>query len=120
MLSIFKPDHCIAEQHLHCALCAPCFCRVIEQKRSIVRLGLAGENPSKAILIRFSDLHFHEISFHDLGDQFDGVPPLAFSFCGERNPLHLEVGLHLLVTLDVLKFFERDQDGGEFVLDAVQ
>jgi hypothetical protein len=48
------------------------------------------------------------------------VPPLAFSFCGEWNPLHLEVGLHLLVTLDVLQFFDCDHNRHKFVLDAVQ
>lgn len=85
-----------------------------------MRLVVASEYPCEAILICGLDVHFHKISFHDLGDQFDGVPPLAFTFCGERNPFNVEVGLHLLVTLNVLKFFKRDQNSSEFVLNAVQ
>lgn len=121
VLSIFQPDHGIAKQHLHRAKRASRLSGIVEQKRSIMRFGVAGEYPCEAILILGkSKIHGLCILLDNLGDQFDGVPPLAFTFCGEQNPFNAEVGLHLLVTLDVLKFFKRDQNGSEFMLNAVQ
>lgn len=86
-----------------------------------MRAFFARIDPCEAILVLGGfKIHGHGILLDGFGNQFDGVPPLAFAFCGERNPFHTEVGLHLLVTLNVLQFFDSDQYRHKFLLDAVQ
>lgn len=118
MLSIFQPDDEFGKGLFHGVFGIFGFGRSVEEERAILSIFFAGVDPREAILIGLVDLQGHVISFDDLCDQFDGVPPLACAFCGERDPFHLEVGLHLLVTLDVLQCFYGDQHSGEFALDA--
>lgn len=116
---VFEPDECTAKKKFHGLVGATGIGGIVKQEGAVVGFAFAKQDPCEAILILFLvNLHVQKISFHDLGDEFDGVPPLAFSFGWERNPLNAEVGLHLLVTLDVLQFFYRDQHSGEFALDA--
>lgn len=103
VIAILQPDHRIAKQDLHRAVCAARIGGIVEQKRSILRYAVAREFPCEAILILGGfEIHGLCILLDNLGDQFDGVPPLAITSCGERDPFHTEIGLHLLVTLDVL------------------
>lgn len=109
VFSIFQPNHRIAKQDLHRAKRASRLGGVVEQKRSVMRFGVAREYPCEAILIlgKFK-IHGLCIILDNLGDQFDGVPPLTFTFCGERDPLHLEVGLHGLFLVIAFCAFRHD------------